>query len=109
MAYELRCELTGYYLASEYGPQMAELLAAEPEAITLLLSLPPKQQAREMAKLEGFIHGELMRQQQQYPEPRAPEPRKFSQAPPPISPLVEALIHLKICINWRANPTRATT
>ena len=81
--YDPRSELAGYYLGSEFGPQMAEALAAEPQVIPYLLSLPRPQQAQQMAKLEGFLAARM--QQQQSSVPRAPEPRRISQAPPPIS------------------------
>jgi hypothetical protein len=81
--YDPRGELTGYYMASELGPQIAEALANEPQVIPYLLGLPPQQQAREMAKLEGYLHARMMQAQA---APKAPEPRKVTQAPPPIRP-----------------------
>jgi hypothetical protein len=76
-------ELTGYYIASPLGPQMAEALANEPEVIPFLLSLPPGQQAQQMARLEGYLRGQQMLGEQNY---ASPQPRKFTQAPPPINP-----------------------
>jgi hypothetical protein len=79
--YDPQSRLAGYYMGSEYGPQMAEALAAEPEAIRYLVSLPPPHQAREMAKLEGYLHARQMQQT----AAQEPQPRKVSAAPPPIS------------------------
>jgi hypothetical protein len=79
--YDPQSRLTGYYMASPLGPAMAEALAAEPEAIRYLVSLPPQQQAREMAKLEGYLHARQMAQTAN----QQPQPRKSTQAPPPIS------------------------
>ena len=77
-----KAELVGYYMSSEYGPQIVEALAAEPHVIPYLLSLPRPQQAREMAKLEGYLAAQQM--QQQNAAYQEPQPRRTTAAPPPI-------------------------
>ena len=36
-----KAELVGYYMSSEYGPQIVEALAAEPDVIPYLLEFAP--------------------------------------------------------------------
>lgn len=76
--------LTGHFLSSEWGPQMVEALAGEPGVIQYLANLPPQIRAGEMKKLEGYVAAQHMNAQQNS-APLAPEPRRVSQAPPPIS------------------------
>ena len=78
-----RSELSGYFLAASNPGAMIEALAYEPDAIRYLVSLPQAKRAREMAKLEGYLHAQALAQQNAYQEP---QPRRMSAAPPPITP-----------------------
>ena len=77
--------LIGHFMASPLGPQMMEALEGEGEAIKYLANLPPQQRAREVAKLEGFVHAKQM-MAAEGGAPQAPQPRRVSQAPAPIRP-----------------------
>ena len=77
--------LIGHFMASPLGPQMMEALEGEGEAIKYLANLPPQQRAREVAKLEGFVHARQM-MAAEGGAPQAPQPRRVSQAPAPIRP-----------------------
>jgi hypothetical protein len=84
LTYDPRSNLVGHFMASPLGPQMMEALEGEGEAIRYLANLPPQQRAREMAKLEGYVHAQQALKQQN--AAYEPQPRRHTQAPPPIRP-----------------------
>jgi hypothetical protein len=79
--YDPRSVLTGHFMASPLGPQMAEALEGEGEAIQYLANLPPAARAGEMKKLEGYVHAQQMMRQNGHQQPQV---RKVTAAPPPI-------------------------
>ena len=78
--------LTGHFMASPIGPQMMEALEGQGDVIKYLASLPPAIRAKEMGKLEGYVAAQLINGQQNAAPPE-PEPRRVTQAPPPIRPV----------------------
>jgi hypothetical protein len=80
--------LSGHFMASELGPQMAETIALEggPDLIKQIVNMPPAERAKNMAKLEGYLYArnEQQRQGQAWQQAQHPAPRQYSAAPPII-------------------------
>jgi hypothetical protein len=87
--YDPAGKLTGHFMASPLGPQMAEVMALEggPDLIKHVASMPPATRAANMSKLEGYLYARNEQQQHQNGLQRAhhPPPRQWSAAPPPMS------------------------
>ena len=81
--YDPKSVLIGHFMASPLGPAMMEALEGEGEAIRYLANLPPAARSREMGKLEGYVHAQQMLKQQAGAI-QEPQPRRVTQAPPPI-------------------------
>jgi hypothetical protein len=87
--YDPAGKLTGHFMASPLGPQMAEVMALEggPDLIRHVASMPPALRAANMAKFEGYLYARNEAQHRQDGLQRAqnPPPRQWTQAPPPMS------------------------
>jgi hypothetical protein len=83
-------KLTGHFMASPLGPQMAETIVMEggPDLIQKIANMPPRERAASFQKLEGYLYAREQQQQQQNGMQRAqnPPPRQWTQAPPIIRP-----------------------
>jgi hypothetical protein len=83
--------LSGHFMASPLGPQMAETIALEggPELIKQIVNMPTRERAAAFQKLEGYLYArEQQRQQEQsYQRAANPPPRTFTQAPPIMKPV----------------------
>ena len=82
LTYDPKNVLIGHFMASPLGPQMMEALEGEGDAIQYLANLPPAQRAKEVGKLEGYVYAQQVMKQQAAAQ--EPQPRRVSQAPPPI-------------------------
>jgi hypothetical protein len=87
--YDPAGKLTGHFMASPLGPQMAEVMVMEggPDLIKHIASMPPAARAANMAKFEGYLYARNGQQQRANGLERAqhPPPRQWTQAPPPMS------------------------
>jgi hypothetical protein len=87
--YDPAGKLTGHFMASPLGPQMAETLVMEggPDLIRHIASMPPAARAANMAKFEGYLAARNEQQQRESGLQRAtnPPPRQYSRAPAPMS------------------------
>jgi hypothetical protein len=102
LTYDPKQVLIGHFMASPLGPQMMEALEGQPQVIQYLSSLPPAIRAKEMGKLEGYVAAKQEAAAQNGYASREPEPRRETQAPPPIRPPRGGLIRRRICTRWRS-------
>jgi hypothetical protein len=81
-------KLTGHFMASPLGPQMAETIVMEggPDLIKQIANMPPRERAASFQKLEGYLYAREQQQREQRGLHQAQQTvHRQTRAPAPMS------------------------